>query len=66
MRPIFEGDELTAEAKEISRTKTLGNYDVVVRNQKEVIVALFKGLVFVKMLNGNKKPLKRTPTVYNK
>lgn len=51
VRPIFEGDVLTAEAKEISRTRTLGNYDVVVRNQKDVIVALFKGLVFVKDTN---------------
>jgi acyl-CoA thioesterase len=42
------GDTLTAEATLKSRSKRLGIYDVVVKNQMEEIVALFKGTVFIK------------------
>ncbi len=47
-KPIRENDILTATAKERSRGKTIGVYDIEVINQDDVIVALFKGTVFIK------------------
>jgi len=43
IRPIFEGDLLTATAQEKHRGKTLGIYHVEVYNQHNKTVALFKG-----------------------
>ncbi|MFM7663839.1 MAG: hotdog fold thioesterase, partial [Bacteroidota bacterium] len=40
------GDVLTAHCKELSRGKTVGRYEVEVKNQKDLVVALFKGTVF--------------------
>ncbi len=37
------GDELTAIAEERSRAKRTGVYDVIVRNQQDEVVALFRG-----------------------
>jgi acyl-CoA thioesterase len=37
------GDELTAIAEERSRSKRTGVYDVIVRNQRDECVALFRG-----------------------
>ena len=48
LRPCNEGDILTATAKEISRSRNLGRYEVDVRNQKEEMVAHFRGTVYVK------------------
>jgi acyl-CoA thioesterase len=41
--PARLGDELTAIAEERSRSKRIGVYDVIVRNQKGESVALFRG-----------------------
>jgi acyl-CoA thioesterase len=48
IKPIFEGDKLTATVVEKSRGKTIGVYEVVVINQKNIMVSLFKGTVFIK------------------
>ncbi len=47
-KAIKIGDIITAEAVLKSRSKRLGIYDVVVKNQDEETVALFKGTVFIK------------------
>lgn len=47
VRPVLENDTLTAIAKELHRGKTIGIYEVVVSNQKQKTVALFKGTVNV-------------------
>lgn len=44
--PVHVGDELTAEAKELHNGKSTGLYHVVVTNQHNKIVALFKGTCF--------------------
>jgi acyl-CoA thioesterase len=44
---VNEGDILTAEAKELSRSKKIGFYEVTIRNQENKIVSLFKGTVYV-------------------
>lgn len=44
---VNEGDILTAEAKELSRSKKIGFYEVVIKNQENKIVSLFKGTVYV-------------------
>ena len=44
---VNEGDILTAEAKEISRSKKIGFYEVTIRNQENKLVSHFKGTVFV-------------------
>lgn len=41
--PSREGDELTAEAVEVTRSRRNGIYDVTVRNQRDERVALFRG-----------------------
>jgi len=43
LRPALAGDRLQAHAQEVSLGGRLGVYDVVVRNQREEIVALFRG-----------------------
>ena len=45
-KKVFEGDTLIAEAKEIDLSNRLGRYGVVVKNQKDEIVALFNGTVY--------------------
>ena len=47
-RPIFSGDRLFAEAKEMNLSSSLGIYEVRVSNQNDKTVALFKGTVFRK------------------
>ena len=44
---VHEGDTLTAEAKELSRSKKIGFYEVTIRNQENKVVSLFKGTVYV-------------------
>jgi acyl-CoA thioesterase len=39
----FEGDELTAEATELWRTRRNGIYEITVTNQKGARIALFRG-----------------------
>jgi acyl-CoA thioesterase len=48
LRPCQAGDELKAEAKELSRSRNLGRYDVEIKNQNEELVAHFRGTVFIK------------------
>ena len=47
-RPAKEGDVLIAEAKEVSLGKTTAVYNVIVSNQDEKVVAVFKATVFRK------------------
>jgi acyl-CoA thioesterase len=46
LQKVSTGDTLTASAKEVSRSNKLGVYEVRVTNQKDELVALFKGLVY--------------------
>ena len=45
-RPVQVGDQLTAIATELNLGNTIGIYQVVVKNQDDKTVALFKGNVF--------------------
>lgn len=45
-KAVKVGDELYAEAKEVSLTNKIGIYNISVTNQKEELVALFKGSVY--------------------
>ncbi len=40
---VFEGDELTALAKEQILNRRTGTYDVTITNQSDQVVALFRG-----------------------
>lgn len=44
---VLVGDVLTAEAKELSRSKKIGFYEVIIKNQENKIVSLFKGTVYI-------------------
>lgn len=46
LRPVFEGNELTVEAKEINRTKKTGLYEITLTNQENKLVAKFKGVSY--------------------
>lgn len=48
LKPIMEGDVLIAVAKERSRSKHLGVYEITVVNQDELLVALFSGMTYFK------------------
>jgi acyl-CoA thioesterase len=43
LAPAHEGDLLTAEARELSRSGRTGLYDITVRNQRGETVAVFRG-----------------------
>ena len=45
-KPGKEGDTLTAEAKQITRTNKTGLYLIEVKNQYDELVALFKGTCY--------------------
>jgi len=45
-QPVNAGDTLTAVAEEESFTNRLGFYRVSVRNQQELLVAIFRGTVY--------------------
>lgn len=45
-KPVHVGDKLTAEAKEIHNGKSTGLYHITITNQKEHVVAIFKGTCF--------------------
>ncbi len=47
LKPSVEGDLLTAEATRVSNGKTMGLYNVTVKNQDKT-VAFFSGLAFKK------------------
>ena len=44
--PVKAGDQLTAEAMEISRTNKIGVYHIIITNQDRVTVGIFKGTVY--------------------
>lgn len=46
IKSVHVGDELTAEAKEIHNGKSTGLYNITIINQKNHLVALFKGTCF--------------------
>lgn len=46
IKPVHAGDELTAEAKEIHNGKSTGLYHISITNQKDHVVAIFKGTCF--------------------
>ena len=43
---ILSGDELTAEATEVSLGDKLAHYDISVKNQNGALVAIFGGMVY--------------------
>jgi acyl-CoA thioesterase len=45
-KPVHVGDILTAETKEIHNGKSTGLYHITITNQKDHIVAIFKGTCF--------------------
>jgi acyl-CoA thioesterase len=45
-KPVHVGDILTAEAKEIHNGKSTGLYHITITNQKDHVVAIFKGTCF--------------------
>ncbi len=46
IKPVHIGDELTAEAKELHNGKSTGLYHITITNQKNHVVAMFKGTCF--------------------
>jgi acyl-CoA thioesterase len=46
IKPVHIGDELIAEAKEIHNGKSTGLYHIEIVNQKNHVVAQFKGLCY--------------------
>lgn len=46
LKPVHVGDVLTAEAKEIHNGKSTGLYHISISNQKDHVVAIFKGTCF--------------------
>lgn len=45
-KPVNVGDVLTAEAKELHNGKSTGLYHITITNQRDHMVALFKGTCF--------------------
>lgn len=45
-KPVHVGDELIAEAKEIHNGKSTGLYHITITNQRDHVVAVFKGTCF--------------------
>jgi acyl-CoA thioesterase len=46
IKPVMPGDVLTAEAKEIHNGKSTGLYHISISNQRDHVVAIFKGTCF--------------------
>ena len=46
IKPVHVGDILTAEAKELHNGKSTGLYHITITNQKEHVVAVFKGTCY--------------------
>jgi acyl-CoA thioesterase len=46
VKPTYPGDVLTAESKEIHSGRSTGLYQITITNQKEHVVAIFKGTCF--------------------
>lgn len=47
IRPSNPGDILTATASEVSRGKTVGTYNIIVRNQKDKVIASSQAIGFI-------------------
>lgn len=47
IKKVVIGDKLTATAREISRNKKTGVYEINITNQNDLLVAYFKGTVFI-------------------
>jgi acyl-CoA thioesterase len=43
---VKEGDVLTATAAKVSLSNKIGVYHITIKNQQEIVVALFKGTVY--------------------
>jgi acyl-CoA thioesterase len=46
IKPVHVGDVLTAEAKELHNGKSTGLYHITITNQKNHVIAIFKGLCY--------------------
>ncbi|MES2647734.1 MAG: hydroxyphenylacetyl-CoA thioesterase PaaI [Bacteroidota bacterium] len=46
LKPVHVGDELTAEAKEMHNGRSTGLYHITITNQRNHVVAFFKGTCF--------------------
>ena len=46
LKPVHPRDELTAEAREVHNGKSTGLYQVTITNQRDHVVAVFKGTCF--------------------
>jgi acyl-CoA thioesterase len=46
IKPVHTDDVLVAEAKELHNGKSTGLYQIEIKNQKEHVVAVFKGLCY--------------------
>jgi acyl-CoA thioesterase len=46
IKPVQVGDVLTAEAAEVHNGKSTGLYHITITNQKQHVVAVFKGLCY--------------------
>jgi acyl-CoA thioesterase len=46
IKPVHVDDTLTAEAKELHNGKSTGLYHITITNQKEHVVAIFKGTCY--------------------
>lgn len=46
IKPVHVGDDLTAEAKEIHNGKSTGLYHITITNQRDHVIAMFKGTCF--------------------
>ena len=44
--PVKVGDQIFAQAEEISRTNRIGVYNILITNQHQTTVGLFKGTVY--------------------
>jgi acyl-CoA thioesterase len=47
IRPSNPGDVLTATATEVSRGKTIGTYNIIIKNQKDKIVASSQAIGYI-------------------
>ena len=54
----MRGDRLKAIAREVSASKRMGHYEVNIFNQKEELVAWFKGTVYKKKKYGSKSAIR--------
>jgi acyl-CoA thioesterase len=48
LKPAYPGDILMAEAREVHTSRKLGHYNVRVTNQRDELIAHFKGTVYRK------------------